>query len=225
MSDTKTGSAFLIAILAATVLSCAGTAQMQQSGTQETTSPASSSTDTTSTSSATSPAGESGGPSNWTAGKASFRSTAEVPTGFGGDTTSGSWVAGSSSFGIKQQPGTSWRESGGGSLGTPGAAHTQSSAVEDLVPAALPGFPVGNPATVGIHGGARSGGHSVSGGRFGVSSGAHTPVQRTLGSKSALPSARGHAGSQSHAGPSQGSSPGYSSPPAKTPSSSTTDGK
>ena len=225
MSDTKTGSAFLIAILAATVLPCAGTAQMQQSGTQETTSTTSPSTNTTSTSSATSPAGESGGPSSWTAGKASFRSTAEVPTGFGGGATSGSWVAGSSSFGIKEQSGTSWRESGGGSLGTPGAAHTQSSAVEDLVPAALPGSPVGNPATVGIHGGSRPGAHPASGGRFAASSGTHTPVYQTPGSKSAVPSARGHAVSQSHVGPSHGSSAGSSSPPAKKPSSSTSDGK
>ena len=142
MSDTKTGSAFLIAILAAMVLPCAGTAQMQQSGTQETTSTTSSSTDTTCHLFGDEPApGKAAEPSNWTAGKASFGSTAEVPTGFGGGATSGSWVAGSSSFGIKQQPGTSWRESGGGSLGTPGAAHTQSSAAEDLVPAALPGSP------------------------------------------------------------------------------------
>ncbi len=225
MSDTKTGSAFLIAILAATVLPCAGTAQMQQSGTQETTSTASSSTDTTSTSSATSPAGGSGEATSWTAGKTSFRSTAEVPTGFGGGATSGSWAAGSSSFGIKLQSGTSWRESGGGSLGTPGAAHTQSSAVQDLVPVALPGYPAEGPATVGNHGGVRPGAHPVSGGRFGASSGTHTPVQKGLDSKSAVPSARGYAGSQSHVGPSQGFSAGSSSPPAKTPSSSTTDGK
>jgi len=225
MSDTKTGSAFLIAIFAAMVLPCAGTAQMQQSGTQETTSTTSSSTDTTATSSAASPAGDSAGASSWTAGKAGFGSTAEMPPGFGGGATSGGWVAGSSSFGIKQQSGTSWRESGGGSLETPGAAHTQSSAAEDLVPAALPGSPVVSPAAMGIRGGARPGAHTVSGGRFAASSGAHTPVHKTLGSKSAVPGARGHASSLSHAGPSHGFDAGSSSPPAKTQGSSTADGK
>ena len=47
MSDAKTGSAFLIVILAAMVLPCVGTAQMQQSGTQESTSTTPSSTNTT----------------------------------------------------------------------------------------------------------------------------------------------------------------------------------
>ena len=185
----------------------------------------SSSTDTTATSSAASPAGDGAGASSWTAGKAGFGSTAEMPPGFGGGATSGGWVAGSSSFGIKQQSGTSWRESGGGSLETPGAAHTQSSAAEDLVPAALPGSPVVSPAAMGIHGGSRPGAHPASGGRFAASSGTHTPVYQTPGSKSAVPSARGHAVSQSHVGPSHGSSAGSSSPPAKKPSSSTSDGK
>jgi hypothetical protein len=148
-----------------------------------------------------------------------------MPTGFGGGATSGGWVAGSSSFGIKQQSGTSWRESDGGSVGTPGAAHTQSSAAEDLVPAALPGSPVGSPAAIGTRGGARPGAHPVSGGRFTASSGAHTPVHKTLGGKSVVAGAHGHAGSQSHAGPSHGFDAGSSSPPAKTPSPSTTDGK
>ena len=220
MSDAKTGSAFLIVILAAMVLPCVGTAQMQQSGTQESTSTTPSSTNTTTTSSATSPAGESGGTSSWTAGKANFGFTGTMPAASSGGATSGSWVAGGSSFGIKQQSGTSWRESGGGSMGTPGTARTQSSAAKDFVPAALPSSPVGGPATAGVHGGARSGAHPASGGRFAASSGAHTPVYKTLGSKPAAPGAGGHAGTRGHAGLRQGFGAGSSSPPAKTQASS-----
>ena len=52
MSGAKTGSAFLIAILAAIVLPCAGIAQMQQTGTQDSTSTNSSRTEATATSTA-----------------------------------------------------------------------------------------------------------------------------------------------------------------------------
>jgi hypothetical protein len=219
MSDPKTGSAFLIAILAAMVLPCAGTAQMQQGGTRETTSTTPSSTDTTPAPSATDPAGGSAGGSTWTAGKAGFGSTADTPAGFGAGATGEGWVAGSSSFGIKQQAGTSWHESSGGLLGTPGAAHTQSSTAEDLVPAALAGFPVVGPPTIGIRGGARPGAHPVSGGRFTASGGGHSPARKTLGSKPTVPGAGGHGG------PRHRFSAGSSGPAAKSPSASTTDGK
>ncbi len=236
MSDTKTGIAFLIAILAAMVLPCAGTAQMQ-TGTQESTSTTPSSTDTTPTPSASSPAGtsgnatspaaENGETSSWTAGKANFGFIGLTPALSSGGATSGSWAAGSSSFGIKKQSGTTWRESGGGSMGNPSIAHTQSSAAEDFAPAALPGSPFEAPATIGVHAGARSGAHPVSGPRFGASSGARTHSFKSLGSKPAEQGARGHADS------SRGFGAGSSSPPAKTqaPSAfaptppSTTDGK
>ena len=85
MSYVRTGSAFLGAILAAMILPCAEIpqmhAQMQQTGTADSTSTNSSRTDATSTSAAASPADSSGGASSWTAGKGSFGITAKTPAG------------------------------------------------------------------------------------------------------------------------------------------------
>src|SRR5580704_1234450 len=150
MSGARTGNAFLIAMLAAMVLPCAGITQMhaqmqtgaqeqaQQGVYQQSSSTTSSTTDATADPSAANLAGTSsstanptevsGGASSWTAGKSSFGITAEKPAGSGTGATGGSWAAGSGSFGIKNQPGGIWRESGGGSMGTPNTGLTRSSA-------------------------------------------------------------------------------------------------
>lgn len=167
MSGAKTGSAFLIAILAAIVLPCAGIAQMQQSGTQDSTSTTPSRNDATATSTAANPAGASGGASTWTSGKGSFGATGRTSARSSAGATGGSWAAGSGSFGMKAQPDGIWHENGGGSMGTPNTAPTQSPAAEGLVPAALPGLPAEFPATASSPGGARSGGIPASGSRAG----------------------------------------------------------
>jgi hypothetical protein len=140
-----------------------------------------------------------------------------------GGTSGGSWVAGSGSFGLKNQPGGIWRENAPGSMGTPKKAPTQGPAAEGLVPAALPGLPTEVPATVSVPGRARSGGilasrslagaHPASGAGFGAS---RTGGSRSVGSKTASLGAHRHAGTQSHAGSSRGSGAGSSSSHGKS---------
>ena len=234
MSSARTGSAFLIAMLAALVLPSAGIAQMQQTGTQEqmqqgvyqqSASATSSTTDATADPSAANPAGTngstadpagvSGGASSWTAGRSSFGITAEKPAGSSAGATGGSWAAGSGSFGIKNQPGGIWRESGGGSMGTPNTGTAKSFAARGLVPAAA-----------GAPGGMRPGGipasrsqgfaHPTPGGRFGASSGFRSGGNRSMGRKPASLGGRRQPGTKSHGGSSHGSGAGSSGSHAKT---------
>jgi hypothetical protein len=162
----------------------------------------------------------SGGASSWTTGKGSFGITAKTPAGSSAGAKGGSWVAGSGSFGMKAQPGGICHESGSGSMGTRGTAHTQIPAAEGFAPAALPGLPVGAPAAAGAPGRARfgvslasrspAGGHPGSGVRLGASSGSRTGGSRSAGSKPAS------LGAHSRAGSSHGSGAGSSSSHAKT---------
>jgi hypothetical protein len=256
MSGAKTGSAFLIAIVAAIVaaivLPCAGIAQTQQAVYQQNAGATPSSADATGNSSAanpdatgsntSNPGGVSGGASSWTTGKGSFGITARTPGGSSTGVSGGSWQAGSGSFGMKPQPGGIWRESGGGSMGTPNTAPTQSSAAKSLAPPALPGLAGEIPATASSPGGGRpsgnlasrspAAGRPASGARFGASNGLRGGSGRSAGNKRALLGTHSHAGSQSHAGPGHRSGAGSSSSHAKTqvpsafapPSPSTTGG-
>ncbi len=236
MSGAKTGSAFLIAILAAMVLPCAGIAQMhaqtQQTGTADRTGTPPSSADATANSSAANPAGTtsntanpatgSGGASSWTSGKSSFGITARTPVGSSVGASGGSWVSGTASFGIKNQPGGIWRESGSGSNTAP----THSPAAKSSVPASIPGSGVQGPAIASSPGRARSagilasrspaGGHPVSGARFGAPSGSRSGGSKSVGSKQASLGAHSHAGKQNHASASHVSSARSSSSHAKT---------
>ena len=234
MSGAKTGNAFSIAILAAMVLFCAGVvqmhAQMQQTGTQDTTGTTPSNADATAYSSAAKPAGTSSntanpaavsGASSWTSGKGSFGITAMTPAGSSAGASGGNWGAGTGSFGMKNQAGGIWRESGSGSNTAP----TQSPAARNSVPAALPGSGVQGPATAGSPGRARSGilasrsqsgVHPAYGARSGVSSGFRPGGNRSVGGKQASLGAHSHAGKQNHAGTSHASGAGSSSSHAKT---------
>ncbi|MGD0480643.1 MAG: hypothetical protein ABSA42_10770 [Terracidiphilus sp.] len=236
MSGVKTGRTFSIAILAAMVLPCAGIAQTQQAAYQQNDSATSSSADPTANSSpanpdatssnTSSPGGVSGGASSWTTGKGSFGITARTPGRSSTGATGGSWAAGSGSFGMKPQPGGIWRETGGGSMGTPNTAPTQSSAAKSLVPATFPGLAGEGPATGSSSGGAGSrrtlasrsptGGHPTSGARIGASNGFRTGGSRPVGNKPVSLGAHRQSGSQSHAGPGHGSGAGSSSSHAKT---------
>src|SRR5208337_222643 len=219
MSGANTGSAFLIAILAAMVLPCAGIAlmhaQTQQTGTADSTGTPPSSAAATAYSSAVNPAGTSsnktnpatgsGGASSWTSGKSSFGITARTPVGSSAGASGGSWVSGTASFGIKNQPGGIWRESGSGSNTAP----TQSPAARSSVPASIPGSGVQGPAIASFPGRARSagilasrspaGGHPASGARFGAPSGSRTGGSKSVGSKQASLGAHSHAGKLNHA--------------------------
>lgn len=222
MSGAKTGSAFLIAMVAAMVLPCAGIAQMQQSGTQESTGTTPSLTDATATSTTAGPTGASSGASSWTTRKDSFGITGKTPSKSSMGATGGSWWAGGGSFGMRAQPGGIWYDSGGGSMGTPGTAPTQIPVAEGFAPAALPGLPAEVPATASTPGGARSrgipasrsmaGGHPGSGTHFAVSSGSHPGGSRSVSSKQTSLGARGHAGPSRGLG--LGSSSGHAKPPA-----------
>ena len=181
MSGVRTGCAFLIAMLAAMVLACAGItqmhAQMQQTGTaeqaqqpayQQSASSTSSNADATADPSAANPAGTnsgaanpegvSGGASSWTAGRGSFGIMTKTSAGSSTGATGASWAAGSSSFGIKNQSGGIWREGGAGSMGTSNTGAARSSAARGLVPETTPEFSPKGPGTAGAPGGVRSGG-------------------------------------------------------------------
>jgi hypothetical protein len=143
-------------------------------------------------------------------------------------------VAGSGSFGLKNQPGGIWRENAPGSMGTPKKAPAQSPAAEGLVPAAFPGLAAESPATASSPGRARPGGilasrspadaHRASGARSEASRGFRSGGNRSVSSKSASIGAHSHAG-KSHAGASHGSGAGSFSSRAKTqPGSSTMGG-
>jgi hypothetical protein len=236
MSGARTGSAFLVAMLATMVLPCVGIAQVQQGVYQRSAYPTSSASDATADPSAAnpagtnsgtaSPAGVSGGASSWTAGKGSFGITAKTSTGSSAGATGGSWGAGSGSFGIKNQPSGIWRDSGGGSMGTPSGGPTQSSAARGLVPETTPGLSAKGPATGGAPGGARSSGilasrshagaHPTSSAHFGVSSGFRSGGNRSVGGKPGSPGAHRRPGTKGHAGSSHGSGEGSSSSHAKT---------
>ena len=239
MSGAKTGNTFLIAILAATVLSCAGAARMhaqsQQTGTANPTGSTPSSADATAYSAANpagtngnaaNPAGESGGASSWKSGSSSFGIAVMPPAGSGAGANDGSWGTGTGSFGIKPQPGGIWRENGGGSMGTPNTPSTQGSRAGTSVPAALPGPGVAGPATSSAPRGARSGGvlasrspsgaHPGSGARFESSNGVRSNGNKSTGNKRATLGAHRQPTSKSHAGASRESSAGSSSSHATT---------
>ncbi len=242
MSGAKTRSGFVIAILAAMVLPCAGIsrmyAQMQQTGTQDSTRTTSSSADPTAYSSApnpdatssdaANPGGGSGGASSWTTGKDSFGITARTPGGSFAGANGGNWAAGSGSFGMKGQPGGIWRETGGGSMGAPNTATAESAAAKSLVPEELPGWSADIPATAGSPRGGQSnripvsrspaGARPVSGARFAASNGFRSGGNRSVASKA--PSLGGHraAGTKNHAGPPHGFAPSSSHPKTKPPS-------
>jgi hypothetical protein len=149
-----------------------------------------------------------------------------TPGGSSTGVSGGSWKAGNGSFGTKPQAGGIWRESGGGSMGTPNTAPTESSAAKSLVSATMPELPGEGPATLGSPGGAGSrrvlasrsplGGRPASSSRFGASNGFRGGGNRAGGRKPTSPGAHRQPGSQSHAGPSHESSAGSSSSHAKT---------
>lgn len=231
MSGAKTGRAFLFAIFAAIVLPCAGIAQMQQPIYTQNPSASTSSADPNANASTANPdatasdtenpGGVSGGASSWTAGKGNFGVTARTPGGSSTGVSGGSWKAGGGSFAMKPQAGGIWRESRGGSMGSPNTAPTESSAAKNLVSATFPELTGESPATPGSPGGAGSrrtlssrsstGGRPASGARFGVSNGF-----RPGGRKPTSSAAHRQPGSQSHAGSSHESNASSSSSHAKT---------
>jgi hypothetical protein len=176
----------------------------------------------------------SGGASSWTAGTGSFGITAKTSGGSSTGANSGSWGTGTGSFGMKAQPGGIWRESVGGSMGTPNTAPTQSAAAKGLVSAEPPGLATEGPATLRSPGGARSGGilasrspagaHPASGARSGASSDFRSGGNRSVGGKLASIGAHHQPGTKSHAGPNHGSGSSGSHAKTKPPSAFTPSG-
>ena len=211
-------------------------AQMQQTGTQDSTGATPSSANASAYSSAATPAGSSsgaanpgggsGGASSWKSGKSSFGIAAIKPAGSSAGANDGSWGAGTGSFGMKSQPGGTWRESGGGSNQAP----SQGSAARGFVPATLPepvvpvraiATPSGRPRSgIAMTQRASAGGHPPAyNARRGASSNFHPSGKSAAGTQRPFGAHR-HAGNQNRSAASHGSGAGSSSANAKKHSAS-----